>query len=457
MLKIGDFSKLAHVTVKALRHYARLGLLQPVWTDRLNGYRYYSLDQLPRLNRILALKEMGFSLYQVRELLDAELPPIRLRQLFDQKQQELHQKLEAEQTRLNRVAERLAWIEYEGCLPEYEVAIKSIPALPVISMRAMVPVLRDLPDQCLSMHQMIDRWCTSAGLPTTGSWMVLYHNPEYYERNLDIQIAVLLERQVRLRERQRSKAIEMTLLPAVASMASLLQPAAGQVSEPSYTALYTWIERNRFHVSGPARELYLSDPEALQTQASGESTPGASLIEIQIPVESNQIYQQKYIENPYRKENEMEPKFVSLPAFTVVGLRYYGKNQNQEISAMWGDANKRFGELKNISEDAAYGICFAASEGSNGEFEYVASLKVDSEEDIPEGMVVRHIPAARYAVFTHIGSLDKLKDTYNYIYQTWVPQSGMQLVGNLDFEYYNQDFNDFAPDSRFYIYVPVKE
>jgi AraC family transcriptional regulator len=146
-----------------------------------------------------------------------------------------------------------------------------------------------------------------------------------------------------------------------------------------------------------------------------------------------------------------------LPAFTVVGLRYYGKNQNQEISAMWGDANKRFGELKNISEDAAYGICFAASEGSNGEFEYVASLKVDSEEDIPEGMVGRHIPAARYAVFTHIGSLDKLKDTYNYIYQTWVPQSGMQLVGNLDFEYYNQDFNDFAPDSRFYIYVPVKE
>jgi predicted transcriptional regulator YdeE/DNA-binding transcriptional MerR regulator len=455
MLKIGDFSKLAHVTVKALRHYANLGLLQPVWTDRLNGYRYYSLGQLPRLNRILALKDLGFSLDQIRELLDAELPPARLRQLFDLKQQELHQKVQAEQARLNRVAERLDHIDLEGCLPEYEVTIKSIPALPTVSMRAMVPVMSDLPEQCRLMQRMIENWATSADLSHTGSWMVLYLNQDYHERNLDIQIALLLDRQVRLAAKQQRKAIQLSLLPPVESMASFLQPTSTPIYEPSYTALYTWIERNGYHISGPARELYLIDSGESQANSRTQVNLQASFTEIQIPVESNQIYKQKYFENPYRKENEMEPKLVSLPAFTVVGMRYFGKNQNQEISVMWGEANQRFGEVKHVCEEAAYGICITTPNAAPGEFEYVASLKVSSEEDIPEGMVVRHVTAAKYAVFTHVGALDKLKDTYNYIYQTWIPQSGMQLTGGYDFEYYNEDFKDFAPDSRFYIYVPV--
>jgi predicted transcriptional regulator YdeE/DNA-binding transcriptional MerR regulator len=456
MLKIGDFSKLAHVTVKTLRHYATLGLLLPTWTDRLNGYRYYSLEQLPRLNRILALKDLGFSLDQIRELLDEELPPARLRQLFDQKQQELHKKVQAEQTRLNRVADRLERIEHEGCLPQYEVTIKSIPSLPVVSMRGTVPDINELPEQCRLMQQTLARWASGSNLPQTGNWMLIYHKSDYRERNLDIQVALLLERQVRLGSRLRSNAIQASLLPPVESMASLLQPASNQANPVSYTALYTWIERNGYHISGPARELYLTDPDTAQVVSLPGVNSPASFTEIQIPVESNTIYQQKYFENPYRKEYEMEPKIVTLPAFTVVGMRYYGKNQNQEISAVWGEANQRFGELKHVSEDAAYGVCFTLPEAPSGEFEYVAALKVDSEADIPEGMVLRHVPAAKYAVFTHVGSLDKLKDTYNYIYQTWVPQSGMQLDGSFDFEYYNQDFQDFAPESRFYIYVPIK-
>ena len=59
MLKIGEFSKLAQVSVKTLRYYDALGLLRPDWVDRYTGYRYYALQQLPRLNRILALRELG--------------------------------------------------------------------------------------------------------------------------------------------------------------------------------------------------------------------------------------------------------------------------------------------------------------------------------------------------------------------------------------------------------------
>ena len=61
MFKIGDFSKLSRVSVKTLRYYDELGLLKPANVDDFTGYRYYVIDQMPRLNRILALKDLGFS------------------------------------------------------------------------------------------------------------------------------------------------------------------------------------------------------------------------------------------------------------------------------------------------------------------------------------------------------------------------------------------------------------
>ena len=60
MIKIGDFSKLAHVTVKTLHHYDDMGLLRPAHIDRFNGYRYYTLGQLPHLKPYPGVK--GFRL-----------------------------------------------------------------------------------------------------------------------------------------------------------------------------------------------------------------------------------------------------------------------------------------------------------------------------------------------------------------------------------------------------------
>jgi DNA-binding transcriptional MerR regulator len=74
MFKIGDFARIAQVTVKALRYYDELGLLRPAYVDAFSGYRYYAAGKLPRLNRILALKDMGFSLDEIARLLDDALP-----------------------------------------------------------------------------------------------------------------------------------------------------------------------------------------------------------------------------------------------------------------------------------------------------------------------------------------------------------------------------------------------
>jgi DNA-binding transcriptional MerR regulator len=106
MFKIGDFSKLSRVSVKTLRYYDEVGLLKPIQIDRFTGYRFYSVDQLPRLNRILALKDLGFSLEQIGRLLDEELPPSELRGMLRLKQGELQQQVDEQQSRLARVEAR---------------------------------------------------------------------------------------------------------------------------------------------------------------------------------------------------------------------------------------------------------------------------------------------------------------------------------------------------------------
>src|ERR687894_1520910 len=100
MFKIGEFSKLSRVSVKALRLYDELGLLKPASVDQFSGYRYYSAEQLPRLNRILVLKELGFSLEQIGQLLREELTTAQLHAMLRLKQAELTQRLEADRLRL---------------------------------------------------------------------------------------------------------------------------------------------------------------------------------------------------------------------------------------------------------------------------------------------------------------------------------------------------------------------
>lgn len=114
MLKIGDFACIANVSVKTLRYYACEGLLTPVMVNRCNGYRYYTEEQLETLNRILALKDLGFSLDQIRGMLSESITPGELRGMLRMKRMELQERVSIEQQRLNQVEERLRRIENEG-------------------------------------------------------------------------------------------------------------------------------------------------------------------------------------------------------------------------------------------------------------------------------------------------------------------------------------------------------
>lgn len=114
MFRIGDFSKIAQVSGRLLRYYDELGLLSPEFTDPQTGYRYYSARQLPQLNRILVLKELGLSLEQVAHLLARETSTDEMRGMLALRKAQIEQLVQEEMERLHVVEARLQQIDAYG-------------------------------------------------------------------------------------------------------------------------------------------------------------------------------------------------------------------------------------------------------------------------------------------------------------------------------------------------------
>jgi DNA-binding transcriptional MerR regulator len=139
MIRIGDFSKLSRVSVKALRYYDEMGLLKPVAVDRFTGYRLYEYSQLSVLNRILALKELGFSLGEIGRLLDDGLTVEQMRGMLKLRETEARARVREETERLERVEAHLRQIEQENSMSKYDVVIKNVEAIKFASVRDVVP------------------------------------------------------------------------------------------------------------------------------------------------------------------------------------------------------------------------------------------------------------------------------------------------------------------------------
>ena len=157
----------------------------------------------------------------------------------------------------------------------------------------------------------------------------------------------------------------------------------------------------------------------------------------------------------------MEPRIVTKPAFTVVGLPFTGfishapyesGKENNEIGKVWEEFDARYAEIQHIC-GPAYGLCF----GMPNEQEpwYIAGAEVERADEVPAGMMSMTVPAQKYAVFPC--TLGTLGATYRYITEVWQPRSGFERADAPDFEYYDQEFdpND-APNGKLSVYWPIK-
>ena len=365
MIKIGDFSKLAHVSIKTLHHYDEMGLLRPLHVDRYSGYRYYSLQQLAVINRILALKDLGLSLDQIAQLLHEDVSLSELRGMLRLKQMELASLVEDEQARLKRVEVRLNQIAQEGLNPRAEVALKPVPAQTALVAQVVAASEEVLLPARQSLHTLLQERLDQARLKPAGPWFSLVDDLPYAETDLELTLGVCVELQNHQRAGDWSGTpVRLLELPGTSSMASLIHSGSPVTLPNTYSSLYAWTQANGYQPAGSFRELYLSEAEA---SAAPPVNPETGLIELQCPVEPVRIP----ISIRSKKDEPMQPKIVNRPAFKAVGLSYVGKNEHGEIGEMWGRFNRICDPIKRINSKEAFGLCFSTVHGPArpGEFE----------------------------------------------------------------------------------------
>lgn len=156
----------------------------------------------------------------------------------------------------------------------------------------------------------------------------------------------------------------------------------------------------------------------------------------------------------------MEPTFVETEERLVVGLMAsFNDETKNKIPELWQAFVPRMSEISGQVPGVTFGVCFPAALGEDS-FDYMAGVAVEEVADLPEGLVARVIPAHRYAVFTHTIGDDSLHNdlqkTMQFIYGTWLPNSGFELARVPDFELYDERMDPQTQTGAFDIYVPVK-
>ncbi len=248
MFRIGEFSKLTRVSVRMLRHYDQLGLLKPSHTDASTSYRYYSAEQLPRLNRILALRDLGFSLEQIGGLLDDDLPSAEWLGMLKLKRAEIQQGMQAEQLKLARLEARIGQMDGQAGQPNFDVIVREVEPQLVATRREVAPDDDRITTMFEELERYVDRFRARADKPP----MTIYHDPEYRDENIDAEVVVPLTKPI-----PASDEVRVIELPRIAQVACVVHTGNYATVYLAYHALLRWIDSNGYRMNGPIREVYL--------------------------------------------------------------------------------------------------------------------------------------------------------------------------------------------------------
>jgi len=277
MFLTGEFSKIARVSKRMLQYYDEIGLLTPAHTDPQTGYRYYSARQLPRLNRILALKELGMTLRQIAQMLDEEVSDEEIQGMLMMQKLELEKSLRDGLDRLRRIESRLQHSQIDAP----DVVIKSIPALEILSTQHFC---LNNEDGLNFVGYLMQHLPPKVGERSLGHFVALSDLDDFVAENVDLEFGFFVEGQVPTSVVIADDIVLSTrTLPAVAMMATSIHIGDPRTSNIAYGALGNWIETNNYRIIGQQREIFIEVPRP------GNEQEG--ILEIQFPVEK--------IDNPH--------------------------------------------------------------------------------------------------------------------------------------------------------------
>ncbi len=277
MLKISEFARLVQISTKTLRHYDKIGLLKPDYIEPMTNYRYYSINQLHRLNRILALKALDLSLEQIMQILDDDLSAEQIRGMLKLKQAQIEARLAEEQARLTYVESKIQQIENEGKMSEYEVLLKPVKGGQVVSIRDVADNRGDL-NRVLNTAFAELRECIAqsdgdfAENPLLNG-VTIYHLGEEWSPEDPMEVEALYGVSGTVKAQGR---IQVYTLPDAELMATTLHDGLFATLPDAYAAILEWVGAHGYKICGGSREVTLSYDLA---------TPDRAVTEVQFPVE----------------------------------------------------------------------------------------------------------------------------------------------------------------------------
>lgn len=262
---IGSFARLGQVSVRTLHHYDEVGLLTPAEVDGRTGYRWYRAEQLHRLNRIIALRDLGFPLQEIRVIVDETVTIEELRGMLRLRRAEAIERRDAENERLRLVEARLRQIESEDRASDYDIVVKRLEPLRVVTRQANIATFGAPIGPVLGRLRLeVQDELTDNGIDVTGPWLALYEDsgddlvPITVIAAVPIDFDAVVPGSLVARE-----------LPDVSKAATTIHRGTMACIDDGYQALLRWTETTGERVVGYSREVYhdcTGDQEAWLTE-----------------------------------------------------------------------------------------------------------------------------------------------------------------------------------------------
>ncbi|SFS63923.1 MerR family transcriptional regulator [Marininema halotolerans] len=267
MFRIGEFSKLTRVSTRMLRHYDKLGLFCPAEIDRYSGYRLYSAFQIPLLNRIVKLRDMGFSVNEMIEIIDKYDNNVFLQSVLNSKLKQVRDNIDVEHLKHDRLTKALNELKEDNM--KYLVELKKLPSINVLSLKDIITSYSKEDE----LWKQLNSFCSEHNVKTKDNGIYsIYYDDEHKESDVEIEVAVPVEE---MREDQNRFAYKE--LPEIPCAATIKYTGAYENIMPAMTAIAEWIEQNNFELIGYTRGYGIKHHE-------NEKNPHHFVTEIQIPV-----------------------------------------------------------------------------------------------------------------------------------------------------------------------------
>lgn len=267
MFKIDDFSKLTKVSIRMLRYYDEAGVLKPAYIDPITGYRQYAIEQIPLLNKIVFLRDAGFSVSEIAAAVTEGEE--RLLERFEAKRKEIAASIHLEQQRMEKLTRAMRDIGKETLSMHYNVSVKSVPGYQAFCLREV------LPDYFAegALWQRMSEFVERHGIQADGVSFALYHDQDYREENVDVEVCAEVDRMGEDRDGFVYRQIEPVPLMAYTMVYGPFTRISG-----AYASFLQFLEQNgQYELLWPNRQIVHRGPW-------NEEDPEQYLTELQIPL-----------------------------------------------------------------------------------------------------------------------------------------------------------------------------